>query len=278
MSTTLASRLKNELSSRYSLIPSDQWLNAFLSTIHNTSQPLPALTSTAQFRLVLTDFTTSLSPVQRQVLTAGIQNREVKEQTLVTDVPVQVLDIQDTSTSKWSQIEAIERVERGEEIRGREVIRNVPGIVDEDSSTVTAATEDQSSSNTNTGPSSASNRSGNTARKGSTGPHKLLLQDAAGTKVWAFELSRIERITIVNQDPPLPGSAGVSSMIPRVVEGMQIGCKLLLKKGTKVRRGMVMLTLIQTTVIGGKVETWDQKWREGRKARLRQDLESESNG
>jgi hypothetical protein len=38
---------------------------------------------------------------------------------------VQVLDIEDIGTSLWSQIEAIERVERGEAIHGREIVRTI---------------------------------------------------------------------------------------------------------------------------------------------------------
>lgn len=59
---------------------------------------------------------------------------------------------------------------------------------------------------------------------------------------------------------------------------MQIGCKLLLKSGTNVRRGMVMLTPRNTVVMGGKVEEWDGKWREGRKAVLQKELNGVGGG
>jgi len=189
---------------------------------------------------------------------------------LQIDIPVQVLDIQDISTSKWSQMEAIERVERGEEIRGREVIRSVPGINNEDDAQGAEQGHDSSS---RTSAIASSNAAGS-SRKGSTGPHKLLLQDSAGTKAWAFEMSRIERITVVNSNPPVAGAA--PTQVP--IEGMQIGCKFVLKKGTKVRRGLIMMTAASTTVMGGKVEVWDKKWREGRKARLKQELDRENGG
>jgi len=270
MSTHLASQLKNELFSRYSLVPSEQWLNEFLSGSRNPSHPLSSLTSTAHFRLLATDFTTALSTRQGQVFPSTISDVHTKELVLQTDIPVQVLDIHDTSTSRWTQIEAIERVERGEEIRGREVIRNVPGVNDGDDG---IGGEQGHGSLNRPSAASSSNVSGN-SRKGSTGPHKLLLQDAAGLKTWAFEMSRLEKITIVNSNPPMPGAVG--AQVP--VEGMQIGCKLVLKKGTKVRRGLIMMTPASTTVMGGKVETWDRKWRHGRKERLKQDLERENAG
>ena len=59
-------------------------------------------------------------------------------------------------------------------------------------------------------------------------------------------------------------------------EGMQIGCKFLLKNGTCVRRGLIMLTPKDVVMMGGRVEAWDRKWRDGRKARLRQELEREA--
>ncbi len=270
MSGLLASQLLGELFSRYSLVPSEQWLDEFRSTSRNLSHPLPALTSTAHFRLLSTDFTATLSTQQGQVFPRTISDVHAKELALQIDIPVQVLDIQDTSTSKWSQIEAIERVERGEEIRGREVIRHVPGVNDDDDAD---GGEQGQGSSSRPSATSSSNVSGN-PRKGSTGPHKLLLQDAAGTKAWAFEVSRIERITVINSNPLLPGAATT----PTPVEGMQIGCKFVLKKGTKVRRGLIMMTPANTTVMGGKVEIWDKKWREGRKARLVQELERENAG
>ena len=270
MPAHLASQLKTELFSRYLLVPSEQWLNEFLSSSRNPSHPLPALTSTAHFRLLSTDFTSTLSTQQGHVFPADISDVQTKELILQKDVPVQVLDVQDTSTSNWSQIEAIERVERGEEIRGREVIRNVPGVNDDDD----AGGGEQNGASSSRPSATASSSASNSSKKGSTGPHKLLLQDAAGAKAWAFEMSRIERITIVNSNPPMPGATFAQTP----VEGMQIGCKFVLKKGTKVRRGLIMLAPASTAVMGGKVEIWDKKWREGRKGRLTLELERENAG
>lgn len=266
VNTGLKDILRNELKSRYSLNPTDQWLTSFLSTI-SRPPPLPALTSTAHFRLTSTDFTTSLTAGPPYVLPANIGDIQIKNTILQGNIPVQVLDIVDVSTSKYSQIEAIERVERGEEIRGREVIRNVT-VADDEGDDSTGGGRTQRNGGRPSG--NASTVTKNT-KKGSTGPHKLLVQDAAGTKVWAFELSRVDRITVINMGPPAPGATA-----PPQVEGTQIGCKLLLKSGTSVRRGLVMLTSANTTVMGGKVDAWDKKWREGKKAQLQQALEAEN--
>ncbi|PBP26093.1 hypothetical protein BUE80_DR002933 [Diplocarpon rosae] len=85
------------------------------------------------------------------------------------------------------------------------------------------------------------------------GPLRLLLQDCTGATVWGFELSRVEKLGV----PPVMG----------------IGCKLLLKQGMKVARGMMLLEPELVLVFGGKIEALDKAWREGREARLRREVE-----
>lgn len=107
-------------------------------------------------------------------------------------------------------------------------------------------------------PSSASSqvvRSGNAgqgapAPKVSNGPFKLLLQDVKGQKVYAFELKRVEKVGY----PPT----------------MSIGCKVMLKKGARVARGMVLLEPETCVVLGGKIDGLDKEWRDGREKRLRE--------
>ncbi|KAJ4509220.1 hypothetical protein HRR78_006122 [Exophiala dermatitidis] len=214
---------------------------------------MPALLSTAHFRILTSDITTSLRPTNSaEVLPADISDITVKERRLAGPVITQVLDVIDVGSSKWSQVEAIERVERGEEVRGREVIRTVDDGNDEDA--VSAA------------PAPA-------ARATTTRPHKLLLQDAKGTKVLAFEVVKVPGIGV---STAASASASVSAQQQQqgsnrsMVEdpGMAIGCKILLKPGTVVRRGMVMLKPEDCVVIGGKVDAWDRKWKEERKKNL----------
>ena len=257
MTDQIIPQLRAELQNRWRLCPTDQWLREFITKYRNPSHPLPALASTANFRLLASDFTTSLSTQTGQSFPRDSGDINTKELIISTDIPVQILDIVDTGTSRWAQIEGIERVERGEEIRGREVIRNVPGANDEND-------PNQNPRDNNQTPS----------KKGSTGPQKVLLQDTSGGKIWAFELSRIDRITIINPDPPARDASG--TMTPSRVEGMQIGCKMVIRRGTKIRRGLIMLTADNTIVLGGKVELWDSKWRETRKQRLQSQLDAEN--
>jgi len=253
MSTTnsLHAQLVRELLTRYSLHVSQTWIAQFLASARTPVAPLPALASTAHFRILNSDITTCLSSDNdTALLPPDVANVQVKELRLPGPVAVQVLDIQDVGTSKWSQVEAIQRVERGEEVHGREVIRSVPSM---------GESEGSGDNSVDTAAMNATTTS--TASTKSFGPHTLVLQDAMGTKVTAFELVRIPKIAI--------GGSGDGD------GGMCIGCKLLLKGGTVVNRGMVMLRPENVVVLGGKIEVWDKKWRQGRKARLTREVEEQ---
>jgi RecQ-mediated genome instability protein 1 len=238
-SEALATQISAALQTRHNLSVNLTWLAAILSTIRTPAPPLPALTSTAHFRLLTSDFTTSLSISNTSaLLPTDISEPDIKERKLTGNVPLQVLDVEDIGTSKWSQVEAIERVERGEEIRGREVIRTLPVEAGEGPGDNPAAT----------------NAAGRAAW--SSGPHKYLLQDARGTKAVAFEKVKVPKL-------------GLSD------DGMSIGMKIMLKAGSVARRGVVMLAPENVIVLGGKVETWDKTWRDGRKERLKRAVEQE---
>lgn len=153
-----------------------------------------------------------------------MHDANTKERRLSGSIAVQVLAIEDMSKSRWEQIEAIEALERGEGTKGREIIR------------VAAAEDDDSAG-------AAVQKSG--------GPHKLLLQDAAGKRVYGIELKGLEGVGL----------------------GMSIGCKVVLKN-TLVARGVVLLEPATVTVLGGKIEELHKAWKEGRKAELKAAIEA----
>jgi RecQ-mediated genome instability protein 1 len=218
-----------------SLSVSQPWLNAFLSSTSTAQRNVPpsALAKTAIFRLLASDIKESLSKHRSCVLPVDVYDPNVQERRLQGSIPVQVLDIEDIGTSLWSQIEAIERVERGEAIRGREIVRTI--AIGEDPE----ASENNRTNNDAAGAASVSGNSG-------YGPHRLILQDAAGTMVVGVEMQRVEGMAL---------------------EKLAIGAKLLLQNPT-VARGMVLLTPRSVTLLGGKIEALDKPWRDGRKARL----------
>jgi RecQ-mediated genome instability protein 1 len=285
----LHGQLTTSLQTRHNLPVNPQWLNTFLTSRGPTPPPLPALLSTAHFRILASDITTSILPTTAtESFPNGADDVNVKERQLQGNVIVQVLDVLDVGSSKWSQIEAIERVERGEEVRGREVIRAVGGMDGDDddgnanangqagANGGAASTQIQPPLATNPAPTTSNNNTNSTAKKLSTGPHKLLIQDSRGTKVPAFELEKTPKIGI----PPSAGATLPASLRNQGAPpgngmtaaaddpGMFIGCKLLLRSGTVIRRGMVMLTPDNCVVLGGKVEAWDKMWKEERKQKL----------
>lgn len=274
----LHAQLSNALLTRHNLPVSSAWLAEFLASRGtNALPPLPALTSTAHFRLLASDIRTSLSPTTpKNVFPEDVAGVDIKERRLEGTVIVQVLDVIDVGSSKWSQVEAIESVETGEEVRGREVIRTV------------AAVDSSTSTTTPTAPSTASTT---TTKKLTTGPHRLLIQDARGTQVFAFESVKIPKIALsisasaTTPTPilPLASATNASSANQQLQQqslpppppppqiddpGMLIGCKLLLRPGASVRRGVVMLRPEDCVVLGGKVDAWDRKWKAERKAGL----------
>ncbi|SMR63821.1 unnamed protein product [Zymoseptoria tritici ST99CH_3D1] len=212
----LTTALLTYLTSKH-LPPQPQFLTSLLPSL-NPSIPLAATQKTALFRLLATDITSTLQSTPTSIFPPNISNPAVKEVTLPGPITVQVLDIEDVGRSAWSQVEMMEMEERGEFRKGSEIIR---------------VTEEEETSDP-------------AGRPAASGPHKLLVQDARGVKVFAFEMESV---------------AGVGM-------GMAIGSKIVLK-GCVVARGVVLLTPGSVEVLGGKVEMWERKWREGRKARLK---------
>jgi RecQ-mediated genome instability protein 1 len=239
---SLTAQVAAALYARHGLAANPRWLASIVTTTRTPAPPLAALASTAHFRLLNADITAALSASHpTATLPPDISDVNVKERKLAGNVAVQVLDVEDVGASKWSQVEAIERVERGEEVRGREVIRALP-----------AEAGEGGPGEENPGVAAASS-----AGKAAGGRHRYVLQDAKGTKVVAFENVRVPQLGLGD-------------------EGVSIGMKVVLKSDTLVRRGTVMLGPENVVVLGGKVEAWDKAWKEGRKERLKRAVERES--
>lgn len=241
----LPSQVRSNLQGQGLPPPTLAWIQSVLPN-RDRMPPLPALAATAKARLMATDITTAgVLDASAAILPPNITNQEAKETRLTRDILVQVLDIDNLSKSKWEQVEELEAIARGEQTRGREIIR-LPAAGEEDDEGAygsTAATQAIS-----TGPNLRGGPPGSGAvPKNST--HRLVLQDCRGQKVYGLELKRIERIGV-----------GV----------MNIGEKILLRKGAVVARGIVMLDPTLCTILGGKVEAWQKAWIDGRLARLRE--------
>jgi RecQ-mediated genome instability protein 1 len=195
----------------------DTWLNAFLSTQSN-AVPISSLKQTALFRVLHSDISTTLQTGPSLVFPPNILDASISESKLTGIIPVQLMDIEDIGRSRWSQVEALESIERGEMTKGREIIRVVPG-------------EDESTEQP--------------SQQASAGPHKVLLQDATGCRVYGFELSPVSGVNL----------------------NITIGAKLVLKDAT-IARGVVLLQPATVTLLGGRIDELHKSWKAQRKERL----------
>ncbi|ROW00223.1 hypothetical protein VSDG_03479 [Cytospora chrysosperma] len=272
---SLAGQIRTQLQALNLPPPSTPWLQTLVSA-RSPPPPLPSLVMTAKTRLLASDLTTPglLDPAATATLcfppltTAAAtttttttttttnnstssnsgDNPPPREARLPRDVYVQVLDVEDISRSRWEQVEELESVERGERTRGREVIRlpvNGSGGGDGNG----GDEQDDGSWGAPPPPPQPQQQQGVAAGGSSrNATHRLVLQDCKGQKVFAVELVRVPRI-------------GVGTL--------NIGEKILLKRGTVVARGTVLLEPGSCHILGGKVEAWQKAWLEGRLARLR---------
>jgi RecQ-mediated genome instability protein 1 len=217
MAANITGELTQHLNGRH-LYPSTAWIQSFLSATRPNT-PLPAVKQTAGFRLLATDITASCNPPAGSVFPQDVLKGTVQSRIITGPVMCQVLDIEDIGNSRWSQVEAIEAQERGEMTKGREVVRVVEQENDDPSAAV--------------------------APSHSRGPNKLLLQDAKGLKIYAFDIRGIDGLNT----------------------SMTMGTKLLLKN-FDVRRAVIMLEPGNVQILGGKLEALDKAWKQGRKERL----------
>ena len=225
MSTPSAvlTQVYNNLSATKNLHPTQAWLSSFLQA-HKSTTSISVLTQSAGFRLLASDITQLLDREVSPCLPIDVSNAVIKERHLPEPIVTQVIGVEDLSKSRWEQIEAIEALERGEGTKGREIIR------------VTETAEDDVVTP-------------NATKSG--GPHKVLLQDVRGTKVYGIELQPVNGIGI----------------------GMCIGSKVLLRHVT-VARGMLLLNSTSTSCIGGKIDELNEAWKKGRKEDLKAAIEA----
>lgn len=242
----LTSQLRASIISQSLPAPSPTFLNS-ITTARTPPPPLPSLLATAKARLLACDWcNTSLLESSRQGFPAGVDSAETRESRLPRDVHVQVVDIENLSLSRWEQIEELEAIERGERTRGREIVR-VTAEEDDNSGEVP---EGQTQQAQRLQQQQRQQQGGDAVRAaGKNATHRLVLQDCKGTKVFALELRRMEKIG---------------------VRKTNMGEKLLLKAGTVVARGTLLLEPENCVLLGGKVEAWQKSWMEGRLARLKE--------
>lgn len=259
----LIAQLSTHIQTTLSLHPSTAYLSSLLSSLQNPNLPLPALQRTVQFRLLASSITQSLygadpntvgpenralsssssssSSTTSTVLPADVHDPHQPERRLAGPVALQLLDIEDVGTSRMAQIEVeqdrLENLGRAE--RFRIVSVDEPTLDgDELQHHLPPPQQQQQQDDGVAAPAGGGGGGGGTQRT-SKGPHKLLLQDAAGRTCYGLEME------------PLPG----------VRVGMEIGCKLVVRDGL-LARGLLLLDRRCATVLGGRVEALDRVWRQ----------------
>lgn len=219
--------------------PSPAWLETLLTT-REPSLPLLSLFMTAKARLLASDLTSpgllDAAKAASICFDDAILTPTLQETRLSNDVFIQLIDIENLSRSRWDQVEELEAIERGEQKRGREVVR-LPAEGDE------AGVSQRPMNRQTAGPAPVLSASARNTT------HRLLLQDCKGRIAHAVELVRIPEIS---------------------PDGLHIGAKLLLKRGTLVARGVILLEPQNLQILGGKVEAWQKAWLDGRLSWLRE--------
>ncbi|KAI2616969.1 hypothetical protein GGS26DRAFT_440683 [Hypomontagnella submonticulosa] len=257
MSSDLPTQIRSSLQSQGLPKPSLAWIQSALPN-RNPLPPLPALVATVKTRLLAADLTNpALLEQPAPAFPPNLSSPEVKETKLAQDIPVQVLDIDNLAKSKWEQVEELEAIARGEQTRGREIIRLPTGNEgdDEEDAGVGSSSAPPPATQGRNAAINANIANAAAAAKGAT--HRLVLQDCKGQKVHGLELRRIDKF-------------GIGTLC--------IGEKILLKRGAIVARGVVLLEPATCVVLGGKVEAWHRSWMDGRLARLREAVGADVRG
>ncbi|KAK0625294.1 hypothetical protein B0T17DRAFT_578137 [Bombardia bombarda] len=256
----LATQLQSALRTQSLPLPSLPWLRTLVTT-RTPPPPLASLIATARTRILASDLTTTnlldptyadshAFPPNTTTATAAATPSTQQQQQLSHDVVVQILDLENLNRSRWEQVEELEAIDRGEQTRGRHIIRlPTENSESQDDGGDAAATQTQA------GAATQAARESEKQTKNAT--HKLVLQDCKGQKVYAIELKRLERIAVGKTN---------------------IGEKVLLKRGMTIARGVLLLEPANCLVLGGKVEAWHKVWAEGRLARLRGEVGADRDG
>ncbi|KAJ0322235.1 hypothetical protein COL5a_008844 [Colletotrichum fioriniae] len=240
-------KIRSTLQTQSFPIPSLPWTTSLTSRV--PTPPLPSLIATAKARLLASDLTTPglLDPSATASLPTA--NPELSESILQREVPCQVLDVENLSLSRWEQVEELEAVARGEQTTGRRVVRLAAAADEPEYDNI-----DEGSGGGGGVGSRVTQPQQQQQQQRRNATHRLVLQDFKGTKIYALELRRVDKI-------------GIGSTT--------IGEKIVLKKGTVVARGTVLLEPDKCVMLGGKVDAWQKAWIEGRMARLKEAVEAE---
>ncbi|OAA54540.1 mediated genome instability protein rmi1 [Niveomyces insectorum RCEF 264] len=195
--------------------PTTTWLLAVINDHNHHHQqqpqqrttPAPTLLAAATARLLAADLTApglldaAATPSGPATAAAGTTTESrfvfpahlvskaataTQETRLPHDVVVQVRDVENLAQSRWQQVQALEAIARGEQTRGRTVVRLPVGGGDDDDGGGDGEQERLEEGRRPPGAAAA----GTTTTTTGNPTHRLVLEDAAGQSLYALELVR----------------------------------------------------------------------------------------
>jgi RecQ mediated genome instability protein len=122
----LCERLIEAIQKDLNMPVSEKFIMNLLETRRN--DPFKALVMTVRSRVLNAELEDSIDKSQTQNLfppTAMNETQYRRDTKIPRTITVQVIEIEDVSRSRMDQLETLEREERGENVKGREIVRNV---------------------------------------------------------------------------------------------------------------------------------------------------------
>lgn len=197
--------------------PSQPWLQALISA-RDPPPPLPSLVMTAKTRLLASD-----------LADPGLLDPEsVPNISLPTGITNPAVKETRLRCNVYVQVVDIEDLakSRWEQVEELEAIERGEQTRGREITRLPINGADADSGTAQSGPATGAS---------SKATHRLVLQDCKGQRVYGIELKRIPRVAIGT---------------------LNIGEKILLKKGAVVARGAVLLEPATCHILGGKIDAW----------------------
>lgn len=158
------------------LYPKQIWVENTLRTLTG-NPPIQVTCKTLRFKLLASNFRETLHATTQTCFPEDVHDKH--NSVLTGPIAVQIVDISDMGTSLMEQLERIEMGERGESKKGHVITR----IVEDEGVGEGSA------------PAATALQKAAEARAKAGGPHKLLLEDAAGRRAYGLEIKPIEGVS-----------------------------------------------------------------------------------
>ncbi|KAH8174789.1 recQ mediated genome instability protein [Sarocladium implicatum] len=202
----------------------------FLTTLTTSRSPPPPLPSL-------------IATAKARLLAADLTSSSLIDQSAIAILPESAVQAKEVTLPRnvHVQILDIEDIAHSRWSQADELEAVERGETTRGREVIRVRAEDEQSGNGNSATTTPTTGPGNAL-------HRLVVQDRAGKKMYAIELKRVPGLDI---------------------RKTSIGEKMMLRSGTVIARGTILLTPENTVLLGGKIEAWHKTWAEGRLNRLK---------